>query len=52
MRALVDRELGAGQYDVEWDGLDSHRRPAASGIYLYRLKTDAFVQSKKMVLLK
>ncbi|MCX6835278.1 MAG: T9SS type A sorting domain-containing protein [candidate division Zixibacteria bacterium] len=44
---LVDAELAADRYEVEWDG--SH---VASGIYFYRLDTDKFVMTKKMMLLK
>ncbi len=45
---LVSERLFAGKYQFEWDadGL-------ASGIYLYRLKTDqGFSQTRKLVLLK
>ena len=49
---LVDREEAAGKYSVSWDGLDRNGRPAASGVYLYRLKVDDFSESKKMILLK
>jgi hypothetical protein len=44
---LVDAELAANRYEVEWDA--SH---VASGIYFYRLDTDQFVMTKKMMLLK
>jgi len=44
---LVDAELGADRYEVEWDA-----SLAASGIYFYRLTTDDFVMTKKMMLLK
>ncbi len=29
--------LAAGHYRIAWDGLDDRGRPAASGVYLYRL---------------
>ncbi len=47
VESLVDGHLSAGRYSYEWDG--SH---AASGIYLYRLTTDKFSATKKMVLMK
>jgi hypothetical protein len=44
---LVDAELAADRYEVEWDGSN-----VASGIYFYRLAADQFVMTKKMMLLK
>jgi hypothetical protein len=38
---------------VAWDGTDQHRKPVASGVYLYRLKADEdVIISKRMLLLK
>ena len=50
IRRLVDTEQDAGDYQVEWDGKDTGGSRVGSGIYFYRLKTDGFVQVKKMVL--
>ncbi len=45
---LVFQKQPAGSYRVEWNAGDF-----ASGVYLYRLQTDAgFVQSRKLVVLK
>ncbi len=44
---LVDKEMVAGNYSVDFDGSN-----LASGIYLYQLKVKDFVQSRKMVLIK
>jgi len=49
---LVDQDLDAGPHTVEWQGKDSGGHTVASGIYFYRIKTDAFIESKKMVLMK
>ena len=51
IRTLVDKEQEAGDYRVEWDGRDTEGARVGSGIYFYRLKTNDFVQVKKMVLL-
>ncbi len=37
VRVLTERALPAGTHSVRWDGKDSRGRPAASGVYLYRL---------------
>jgi len=44
---LINEELTAGTYEVEWDGTNF-----ASGIYYYTLTVGPFLQTKKMVLLK
>ncbi len=44
---LVNERLEAGEHIVQWDGSE-----AASGVYFYRLQTDDFVGTKKMILLK
>lgn len=49
---LADGEYPAGRNSVVWHGVDSNGLPVASGIYLYRLKTDRHSASRKMLLLK
>ena len=49
---LVNETLSAGHKLVTWDGTDSRARNVASGIYLYRLRTDQRADARKMILLK
>jgi photosystem II stability/assembly factor-like uncharacterized protein len=44
---LVNEQLKPGSYEVEWDGSNY-----PSGVYIYRLKTESFSETKKMILLK
>ena len=44
---LVNKELAAGTYEYSFDA-----KNLASGMYVYQLKSDNFVQSKKMMLVK
>ena len=44
---LVNKEQSAGGYEVQFDA--SH---LTSGVYIYRLQSGSFVESRKMVLLK
>ncbi|MGB2698363.1 MAG: FlgD immunoglobulin-like domain containing protein, partial [Candidatus Zixiibacteriota bacterium] len=52
VRVLADEFQIAGMKSVTWDGKDNSGRTVSSGIYVYKLKTDHYVDSKKMLLLK
>ena len=49
---LMDGPAAPGLNRVEWNGRDGSGKPAATGIYFYRLKTDKDTLTRKMVLLK
>ena len=42
----------AGNHTVSWDGHDEQGREAATGMYLYRISTPEYRESRKMILLK
>jgi hypothetical protein len=44
---LVNESLKPGTYEVEWDG-----STFASGVYFYKLISDDFIETKKMVIIK
>jgi parallel beta-helix repeat protein len=44
---LVSDRLSAGSYSYEWDASN-----LASGVYLYRLEAEGYVETKKMILMK
>ncbi len=52
VKTLVRDQLSAGQHSVVWDGRDENNKSVSSGIYFYKLKTDKFEKTKRMVLLK
>lgn len=49
---LVDEYRGPGSYRVIWDGLDDQGQMASAGVYLYRLESGAFTETKRMTLIK
>jgi hypothetical protein len=49
---LVNAEKPAGVYKVEFSSHSGEARNLPSGVYFYQLKTNTFVQTKKMLLLK
>jgi hypothetical protein len=52
IRTLVDAEKDAGFYSVNWNGEDDSGKNVGSGIYLYRLESDNFEQTKRMILIR
>jgi hypothetical protein len=44
---LVNEQLKPGSYEVEWDATNY-----PSGVYFYKLQTESFSETKKMVLVK
>lgn len=49
---LVDEYLTAGVKEVVWNGNDASGQPVASGLYVYRITSDKYSDSKTMMLLK
>jgi hypothetical protein len=49
---LVDGNRPAGVHQTAWEGIDDQGQSVASGVYFYRLRTDSFTQTRRMVLLK
>ncbi len=49
---LVDQEQQPGIYSVQWDGKNEAGRDAASGLYLYQLKTKEFTRVQKLALIR
>jgi hypothetical protein len=44
---LVDQELSAGRYEAHWDAGQMN-----GGVYFYRLQAGAFVQTRKLILIR
>ncbi len=52
VRVLAKGPRTAGQHTVVWDGTDEQGRAVGAGVYLYRLRTADFAQTRKMVLVE
>lgn len=52
IRTLVTEKQDAGYYSVKWDGSDDWGNSVTTGIYIYRLRANEFVSTKRMVYLK
>lgn len=49
---LADRDFAAGSHRLVWDGHSASGAPAASGLYLVRMKTPHEQRSRRVVLMK
>ena len=52
INTLVNERTAPGTYRVTWNGLNSHGQQVSTGVYFYRLETDQFMDTKKMVIIK
>jgi hypothetical protein len=52
VKTLVDRQVDAGIHSVRWDGTNDIGVDVPSGVYFYRLASETFTQTNKMVLVR
>ncbi len=52
VRALLSAPMNPGQHTINWDGKDNRGQSMPTGVYLYKLSVNGFVQTKKMSLVK
>ena len=49
---LADKEYSAGMHQLIWDGTSTNGQKVSSGMYLYRLSSGDFEETRKMIMLK
>ncbi len=49
---LLNKSLESGSHKIIWDGIDDNGKQVSGGVYLYKVHTDKFSQTKKMILLR
>ncbi len=52
VRRLIDQDLPAGVHRVTFNGQGDNGKTLATGVYFYRLNTESYTETKKMLLLK
>jgi len=52
VRTLQNGHQEAGNYSIDWNGLNNSGFPTHSGIYFYRLQTEGFTATQKMFMLR
>ncbi|MDP8267185.1 MAG: FlgD immunoglobulin-like domain containing protein, partial [Candidatus Tenebribacter davisii] len=52
VKSLLNEKLDACTHQVMWDGKDENGKSATSGIYFYKLQTESFSKTNKMLMVK
>ncbi len=52
VKVILDGNIGVGYSRFVWDASDNLGNQVSAGVYLYRIKTEKFVQTNKLILLK
>ena len=52
VKILVNGVKDAGSYTVPWNGTNKNGSQVASGLYFYKMETEDYNETKKMVLLR
>ncbi|UCH84970.1 MAG: T9SS type A sorting domain-containing protein [Candidatus Latescibacterota bacterium] len=52
VRTLVDQYEMGGDRSIRWDGRNDGGERVATGVYLYRLSTDGYTATRKLILIK
>ncbi len=52
VKALVNERMTAGRHMTTWNGKNESGETSSSGVYFYRITTDGYNATKKMMLLK
>ncbi len=52
VRILINKEMNVGSYKIQWDGKNENGQSLSSGVYFYKLATNNFNTTRKLLLLK
>ncbi len=52
VKTLLSENRSAGNHTVVWNGKDSNNRSVSSGVYFYRMTTEGYSKTSKMILMK
>jgi hypothetical protein len=50
IKVLVDQDMAGGMHKIDWDNRLTTGIRASTGVYIYRLKLNNFLQTKQLVI--
>jgi hypothetical protein len=52
VKSLVDRHFEPGSYTVSWNGQDNYGRQVCTGVYIYRMWAEGFIEFRKGLIIR
>ncbi len=52
IKTLLNGYYASGEYEIHWDGTTDNGEKVSSGIYFYRLTSDEYSRTRKMIMMK
>jgi type IX secretion system substrate protein len=52
VKILINKPYAFGKHTIAWDGSDANSKNVSSGIYLYRIKSNDYSKTKRLLLLR
>ncbi len=52
LRTLVDEPLDSGYHSVVWDGRDKNDHNVVSGLYIYRIESAGYIETRQCIVLR
>ena len=52
VKTLVNEHFNAGTHNVVWNGFDDNGRNVSSGVYFFKMQTEGFTSTRRMVMMK
>jgi flagellar hook assembly protein FlgD len=52
VKTLVNDNLKEGYHTTVWNGKDEDGKQVSSGVYFYKMKSESYLQTRKMILMK
>lgn len=52
VKRLINGQMPAGNHTITWTGKDENQKQVSSGVYFYRMQTNNYTTTKKMLMMK